>query len=198
MTLSQKIRPKNLMADAPSSLLPAVWHCGDSTNDSHQSAAAPRAEAQGAAPAVLRSGRGHVPGRAGDRIPGAFGDRRLDRAPGVPQRLPEARDRGSDGEIAEIKRLKEQIEALLSRKQVIESLQTFRTEGVHLMNEMARQMPKASPQVGEGNRRQGPVRRLCPIQRKGVDVDAQSRRLASPQRSRSWSRPRRRSSMAGA
>ena len=47
-----------------------------------------------------------------------------------------------DGEIAEIKRLKEQIEALLSRKQVIESLQTYRTEGVHLMNEMARQMPE--------------------------------------------------------
>jgi type IV pilus assembly protein PilN len=37
--------------------------------------------------------------------------------------------------------LKEQTEALLSRKQIIESLQANRTETVHLFNELARQVP---------------------------------------------------------
>jgi len=47
-----------------------------------------------------------------------------------------------DKEIAEIKGLREQAEALLSRKQVIESLQTNRTETVQIFNELARQMPE--------------------------------------------------------
>lgn len=47
-----------------------------------------------------------------------------------------------DKEIAEIKRLREQIDALLARKQVIESLQTHRSEVVRLFNEMAGQMPE--------------------------------------------------------
>ena len=47
-----------------------------------------------------------------------------------------------DKEIAEIKGLREQAEALLSRKQVIESLQTNRTEPVHVFNELARQIPE--------------------------------------------------------
>lgn len=46
-----------------------------------------------------------------------------------------------DKDIAEIKRLKEQTSALLSRKQVIELLQSHRAETVHIMNELARQMP---------------------------------------------------------
>ena len=46
-----------------------------------------------------------------------------------------------DKEIDEIKRLKEQTEALLSRKQVIETLQANRAETVHLFNELARQVP---------------------------------------------------------
>lgn len=47
-----------------------------------------------------------------------------------------------DKEIAEIKRLREQTDALLSRKQVIEALQTHRGEVVRLFNEMASQMPE--------------------------------------------------------
>ena len=47
-----------------------------------------------------------------------------------------------DKEIVEIKGLREQAEALLSRKQVIESLQTNRTEPVHVFNELARQSPE--------------------------------------------------------
>lgn len=46
-----------------------------------------------------------------------------------------------DTEIAEIKRLREQIDALLARKQVIESLQGRRAETVHLFNELAAAMP---------------------------------------------------------
>jgi type IV pilus assembly protein PilN len=47
-----------------------------------------------------------------------------------------------DTEIDEIKRLKEQTDAFLSRKRVIESLQSNRTETVRLFNELARQVPE--------------------------------------------------------
>ncbi|MBW7901159.1 MAG: PilN domain-containing protein [Rhodocyclaceae bacterium] len=60
-----------------------------------------------------------------------------------------------DKQIAEIKRLREQTEALLSRKQIIESLQGDRAEAVHLLNEMAKQVPegiylKSLKQSGRG------------------------------------------------
>ncbi|MDD3675625.1 MAG: PilN domain-containing protein [Thauera propionica] len=47
-----------------------------------------------------------------------------------------------DLEIAEIRRLQEQIDSLLARKQVIESLQGTRSEAVHLFNELAKGMPE--------------------------------------------------------
>ena len=47
-----------------------------------------------------------------------------------------------DRDIAEIRRLREQIDAMLARKQVIESLQTNRTETVQVFNELAKQMPE--------------------------------------------------------
>lgn len=46
-----------------------------------------------------------------------------------------------DKEIDEIKRLREQTDALLARKQIIESLQGTRAEAVHLFNELVRQIP---------------------------------------------------------
>ena len=46
-----------------------------------------------------------------------------------------------DQQTAEIRRLREQIEALLARKQVIEDLQSTRAESVHLLNELARGTP---------------------------------------------------------
>lgn len=46
-----------------------------------------------------------------------------------------------DAEIAEIRLLRQQIDALLARKQVIESLQGSRAETVHLFNELASRMP---------------------------------------------------------
>jgi len=47
-----------------------------------------------------------------------------------------------DKQLAEIKRLREQTQALLSRKQIIESLQDDRAEAVHLLNEMVKQVPE--------------------------------------------------------
>lgn len=46
-----------------------------------------------------------------------------------------------DKEIDQIKRLKEQTQALLARKQVIESLQRDRAEPVRLLSELVKQMP---------------------------------------------------------
>jgi type IV pilus assembly protein PilN len=46
-----------------------------------------------------------------------------------------------DKQIDEIKKLKEQTEALLARKQVIESLQANRSETVHLFNELVHRLP---------------------------------------------------------
>lgn len=46
-----------------------------------------------------------------------------------------------DKDIQEIQRLKEQTDSLLSRKQIIESLQANRTETVHLFNELVREVP---------------------------------------------------------
>src|SRR5664279_1636215 len=47
-----------------------------------------------------------------------------------------------DQQIEQIKRLKEQTQALLSRKQVIESLQRDRAEAVRLLSELVKQMPE--------------------------------------------------------
>lgn len=46
-----------------------------------------------------------------------------------------------DKEIAEINKLKEQIAALLKRKQVVETLQKNRSEVVHLLDQLVRQLP---------------------------------------------------------
>jgi len=46
-----------------------------------------------------------------------------------------------DKQIAEINVLKEQISALLARKKVVETLQSNRSEVVHLLDQLARQLP---------------------------------------------------------
>ncbi len=47
-----------------------------------------------------------------------------------------------DKQIDQIKKLKEQTQALIARKQIIESLQRDRSEAVYLLNEMVKQMPE--------------------------------------------------------
>lgn len=46
-----------------------------------------------------------------------------------------------DKQIDEIKKLKEQTQALLARKKVVETLQTDRSDAVHLLDELARLLP---------------------------------------------------------
>src|SRR3970282_2398654 len=46
-----------------------------------------------------------------------------------------------DTQIEEIRKLKEQTAALLARKQVVETLQGNRAEVVHLLDQLARQLP---------------------------------------------------------
>src|SRR6266446_8800676 len=47
-----------------------------------------------------------------------------------------------DKDIAEIKKLRDEIQALLARKQVIETLQADRAQTVHLLDELVRQVPE--------------------------------------------------------
>jgi type IV pilus assembly protein PilN len=47
-----------------------------------------------------------------------------------------------DKEIDEIREVKDKIQALLARKQVIETLQTDRVQTVHLLDELVRQVPE--------------------------------------------------------
>jgi type IV pilus assembly protein PilN len=47
-----------------------------------------------------------------------------------------------DKEIAEIKKLKDEIGALLARKQIIETLQADRAQTVHMLDQLVRQMPE--------------------------------------------------------
>lgn len=58
-----------------------------------------------------------------------------------------------DAQIGEIKKIREQTQALLERKQVVETLQSNRTEVVHLFDQMIRLLPdglylKSFKQVG--------------------------------------------------
>lgn len=46
-----------------------------------------------------------------------------------------------DGQIGQIKKIREQTQALLARKQVVETLQSNRTEVVHLFDQMIRLLP---------------------------------------------------------
>ena len=46
-----------------------------------------------------------------------------------------------DEQIKEIDKLREQTQALLARKQIVETLQLNRTEAVHLLDQLVRQLP---------------------------------------------------------
>ncbi len=73
-----------------------------------------------------------------------------------------------DEQIKEIDRLRDQIQAVLARKQVVETLQANRSEAVHLLDQLVRQLPDGiylrSVKQGEC---QGDDHRLRPIQWRG-------------------------------
>lgn len=72
----------------------------------------------------------------------------------------EAETKKLDDQIAEIKVLKEQTQAMLARKQVVETLQSNRSAVVYLLDQLVRQLPdgvylKAVKQSGNGINLQG-------------------------------------------
>ena len=59
-----------------------------------------------------------------------------------------------DEQIEEIDKLREQTQALLARKQIVETLQANRTEAVHLLDQLVRQLPDGVYlQIGQAERR---------------------------------------------
>ena len=83
----------------------------------------------------------------------SFFDQRIDNQNNR-NRFLETRIAELDKQIDEIKRLKEQTQALLARKRVVETLQTNRTESVRLLDQLVRQLPegvylKTVKQTGE-------------------------------------------------
>ena len=84
-----------------------------------------------------------------------------------------------DEQIKEIDRLRDQIQAVLARKQVVETLQANRSEAVHLLDQLVRQLPdgiylRSVKQIGP----KVTVAGLCPVERAGVHADAQHRGVA--------------------
>ena len=79
---------------------------------------------------------------------------------GARNRFLETEIKKLDGQIAEIKKLKEQTQAMLARKQVVETLQSNRSAVVYLLDQLARQLPegvylKAVKQTGDDINLQG-------------------------------------------
>ena len=84
-----------------------------------------------------------------------------------------------DEQIREIDKLREQTQALLARKQVVETLQTNRTEAVHLLDQLVRQLPDGIYlRSREAAGHAGHADRVRAIQCPRVDADAQHREFA--------------------
>jgi type IV pilus assembly protein PilN len=81
-----------------------------------------------------------------------------------------------DKEIAEIKKLRDEIAALLARKQIIETLQADRAQTVHLLDQLVRQMP-------EGVYLKSQPGGLRAIERPRIHADAQHRIVAMARQS---------------
>lgn len=79
---------------------------------------------------------------------------------GARNQFMEAEIKKLDGQIAEIKILKEKTQAMLARKQVVETLQSNRAAGVYLLDQLVRRLPdgvyfKAIKQTGADVNLQG-------------------------------------------
>ena len=81
-----------------------------------------------------------------------------------------------DKQIKEIAQLKQKTDALLDRKKIVETLQSNRTETVHLFDELAQRLPKKRQE----KRHQIDVDRLRTIERRGTRTKA---RYPGPQMS---------------
>ena len=78
---------------------------------------------------------------AGGRGAGPRRPRRADRKPEGPQSPAQDEIAKLDEQIKEIDKLRDQIQAVLARKQVVETLQANRSEAVHLLDQLVRQLP---------------------------------------------------------
>ena len=84
-----------------------------------------------------------------------------------------------DKEIEEIRKIRDETAALLAKKQVIEGLQSNRSETVQLLDQLVRQLPEGVYlKADEADRRQGQSGRLRPVERARLHPDAQPRGLA--------------------
>jgi hypothetical protein len=153
--------------------------CGDSTHDTDQSSAASGREAPGAAATVLRlAGHGDAAVRA-DCGAGLLDHCRLHLGQDARNDFLKKEIAVLDKEIDQIKRLKEQSDALTERKRIIESLQRDRAEAVRLLSELAKQMPegvylRSLKQEGQRISLAGYAQSVGT----GIDADAQYRSLA--------------------
>ncbi len=84
-----------------------------------------------------------------------------------------------DNEIEEIRKLRDEINALLARKQIIEALQTDRARAVELLDQLVRQTPDGVYiKTRQAGRAEGQHQRLRAVERARVDPDAQPAELA--------------------
>ena len=159
MQISPRIQLKKLMVDAPSLMVA----CGLAMRRFDPMSARinllpHREERRKRAPPAFR--------RAGRRLPPSLGV--ADRRPRCTASTSPARSRRRttatrflkseiaklDKEIDEIKKLKDEIAALLARKQIIETLQTDRAQTVDLLDQLVRQMPDGVYlKIGQAERR---------------------------------------------
>ena len=105
-----------------------------------------------------------------------------------------------DEQIKEIDRLRDQIQAVLARKQVVETLQANRSEAVHLLDQLVRQLPdgiylKTVKQVGPEGDGVGLRAVECPrvhadAQHRGVAMARHARARRDQARARARERPR--------
>ena len=178
--MSPQIRPRQLAQDAPLLMVACGLALRRFDDDPHQPAPAPRAEARRRAAAVRLAG--DRPRRSSALAIVALVHVVLaDQIENQNSRnaLLKTEIAKLDKQIEEIDKLREQTLALLARKQVVETLQTNRTEAVHLLDQLVRQLPDG---IYLRSVKQTDTKvtldRLRAVERARLDADAQHRELA--------------------
>jgi len=77
-----------------------------------------------------------------------------------------------DRQIAEIRKLREQTDSLLARKNVVENLQSTRSDVVHLLDQMCASCRMVFISNPQADRKQDQSGRLCAVQCPHLHVDA--------------------------
>jgi Tfp pilus assembly protein PilN len=85
-----------------------------------------------------------------------------------------------DKQIEEIRKIREETASLLAKKQVVEGLQSNRSEPVQLLDQLLRQLPEGVSSRRSSSRPQGQHQRLRAVERARLDAHAKPGRLAVP------------------